>query len=137
MEGLRLPLTLLWAAVALVFVLGCANVSGMILSRTSGRSGEFATRLALGATGSRIAREIIVESLTVALAGGALGFLVGAWSLHAIQILGATVYPVLQTVTLDWRVAAAAIALSVLAGALAPLVPVWIAVREGLGMEHV
>ena len=136
MEGLRLPLTLLWAAVALVFVLGCANVSGMILSRTSGRSGEFATRLALGATGSRIAREIIVESLTVALAGGALGFLIGAWSLHAIQVLGATIYPVLQTVTLDWRVAAAAIALSVLAGAMAPVVPVWMAVREGLRAER-
>jgi predicted permease len=61
------------AAVALVLLLACANVAHLVLVRTVGRTSEFAVRLALGASASRLARLVLVENLLVALAGGALG----------------------------------------------------------------
>ncbi len=54
---------ILWAAVAAVFVLGCVNIGGMLLARSSGRVGEIATRLALGAPLSRIVRQLLTESI--------------------------------------------------------------------------
>ena len=134
-HDLKTPLLLLWAAVALVFLLGCVNVSGMMLSRTSGRAGEVATRMALGASGARVAQEVLIESLVVALAGGALGFLAGLWSLYAMQTLGSSLFPILQRVTPDWRVAGADIVLVVIAGVGSALVPVWrtLSARAGSG----
>jgi predicted permease len=135
-RDLKTPLLLLWAAVALVFVLGCVNVSGMMLSRTSGRASEVAIRVALGASNARVAQEVAIESLVVALAGGALGFLAGLWSLYAMQILGAKLFPILQRVTPDWRVAAADIVLAVIAGVGSALAPVWRTLRVGPGAGH-
>src|ERR1700740_3381701 len=106
----------LWAAVGAVFILGCVNIGGMLLARASGRVGEIATRLALGAPMSRIARQLLVESMTLGLIGGIAGVGIGYACLHELKILGAEAFSFLQTVDLDWRVLIGTLALTVLAG---------------------
>ncbi len=72
-SDLRQPLMLLWGAVGFVFILGCVNIGGMLLARASGRIGEIATRLALGAPFSRIVRQLLIESTALGLLGGLAG----------------------------------------------------------------
>jgi len=86
-QDLRQPLMILWAAVAAVFVLGCVNIGGMLLARASGRIGEIATRLALGAPLSRIVRQLLTESIVLGLLGGMAGVLVGWAGLAALRAL--------------------------------------------------
>ncbi|MBZ5606560.1 MAG: ABC transporter permease, partial [Acidobacteriia bacterium] len=129
---LRQPLKMLWAAVAAVFILGCVNIGGMLLARASGRVGEIATRLALGAPIGRIVRQLLVESTTLGLIGGAAGIGVGYACLQGLKILGADAYSLLETVDLDWRVLLATLALTVIAGIGFGLVPAWQAAHVDL-----
>jgi predicted permease len=131
-SDLRQPLMLLWAAVGFVFVLGCVNVGGMLLARASGRIGEIATRLALGAPFSRIVRQLLIESTTLGLLGGLAGSLVGWGALAALREYGALTFPFLETVDLDWRVLAGTLALTLFAGIAFGLAPAWQATRVDL-----
>jgi len=131
-SDLRQPLMLLWAAVTSVFVLGCVNISGLLLARASGRVAEIATRLALGAQFSRIVRQLLVESLALGLLGGAAGIAVGWGGLAALRALGSTTFSFLETVEPDWRVLAAAILLALLAGLAFGIVPAFQAARTDL-----
>jgi predicted permease len=131
-SDLRKPLMMLWAAVAVIFVLGCVNIGGMLLARSSGRVGEIATRLALGAPFARIARQLLVESTVLGLIGGAAGVLVGWAGLEALRALGSGAFSFLETVNLDWRVLAATLALTLIAGLVFGLVPAWQASRVDL-----
>lgn len=124
-QELRQPLMILWAAVAAVFVLGCVNIGGMLLARASGRVGEIATRLALGAPISRIVRQLLVESTVLGLLGGAAGVGVGWAGLQALKALGADTFSFLSLVELDWRVLAATLFLTLLAGIGFGMVPAW------------
>src|SRR5580704_1143361 len=131
-SDLRQPLMLLWDAVGVVFVLGCVNVGGMLLARASGRIGEIATRLALGAPFSRIVRQLLIESTALGLLGGLAGFLVGWGALAALREYGGLTFPFLETVELDWRVLAGTLVLTLFAGISFGLAPAWQATRVDL-----
>jgi predicted permease len=123
---------LLWAAVGFVFVLGCVNIGGMLLARASGRVGEIATRLALGAPFSRIVRQLLIESTLLGLLGGLAGALAGWAALAGLREFGAMTFSFLETVTLDGRVLAATLALTLIAGIAFGLAPAWQATRVDL-----
>jgi predicted permease len=129
---LRKPLMLLWCAVAFVFVLGCVNIGGMLLARASGRVGEIATRLALGAPFSRIVRQLLIESTMLGLLGGLAGALTGWGALAGLRAFGALTFPFLETVELDWRVLAGTLLLTLIAGIAFGLAPAWQATRVDL-----
>ena len=129
---LRQPMMILWAAVAAVFVLGCVNIGGMLLARSSGRMGEIATRLALGAPVSRIVRQLLVESCVLGLLGGALGTGVGWAALEALKKLGADAFGFLKLVDFDWRVLLATLALTLIAGIGFGLMPAFQAAHVDL-----
>jgi predicted permease len=131
-QDLRQPLMILWAAVAAVFVLGCVNIGGMLLARASGRVGEIATRLALGAPLSRIVRQLLTESVVLGLIGGIAGVLVGWAGLAALRALGAESFSFLTQVEFDWRVLMATLVLTLIAGIGFGLVPAWQASRVDL-----
>ena len=131
-NDLRKPLMLMWAAVAAVFVLGCVNIGGMLLARASGRVGEISTRLALGAPLSRIVRQLLVESVVLGLFGGAAGAAVGYGALAALRNIGSSSFSFLATVEPDWRVLAATIVLTLIAGVAFGIMPAWQASRVDL-----
>ncbi len=82
-RDVRGPLTLLWAAAFLVFVVGVANVVGLAVARSRARLGELGTRLALGARRSDIVRQLVVEGLLLAVAGMSAGLLLAWWLLSS------------------------------------------------------
>ncbi|HTB10560.1 MAG TPA: ABC transporter permease [Bryobacteraceae bacterium] len=129
---LREPLMLLSAAVGFVFILGCVNIGGMLLARSSGRVGEIATRLALGAPFSRIVRQLLIESTVLGLLGGLAGTAVGWGALAGLRNFGSMTFPFLETVEMDWRVLASTLFLTLVAGVGFGLAPAWQATRVDL-----
>lgn len=85
--GIRTTLLVLLGAVALVLLIGCANVASLLIARNTGRQRELALRLALGASIWRLTRQLLLESLLLAAAGGVGGILVAAWILDLLPSL--------------------------------------------------
>jgi predicted permease len=121
-QFLKLPMII--AGVVLLIV--CANVAGMILARGETRSSEIGVRLALGARPSRIVRQLLTESIMLALAGGLLGLLLGLWLSNWLRSLLPETYlglPLRFDLALDKRVFTFTLAISVLTGALSGIAP--------------
>jgi putative ABC transport system permease protein len=137
MEGTRTTMLTLLAAVAFVLLIASVNVANLLLARGAARQREFAIRRALGAAGSRIARQLLTESLVLSMAGGALGLLLAAGStrvLFYVFKLGSMQLPLrpIDSIEMDGRVFAFALAVSCITGVMFGIAPALSAVRRGL-----
>lgn len=121
---LRPVLYLLWAGVAFVLLIGCVNIANLVMIRSSGRAREMATRHAIGASYGRLGRQMLSETLLLAVAGGALGILLGWWALSAVPALGLDELPRGHEIRMDVTTVAVAAGLTLVVGLLIGLVPV-------------
>jgi predicted permease len=121
--GVRRALLILIASVGLVLLVACANVANLQLSRALARQKEIAVRAALGASRARVVRQLLTESVLLALAGGALGLLFSFWSLDGIRALGARSVPRLHEIGIRGDVLLFTLAISVASGILFGLAP--------------
>jgi len=122
---IRTPLLLLFAAVALVLLVVCANVANLILSRAASRQREIGVRLALGAPRARLLQLLLCESVLLSVAGGVLGVGIAAVILRTLPSVIATSLPGLETVAMDYRVLAFTVSVSVLTALAFGLVPLF------------
>src|SRR5439155_8919122 len=101
---IRSELLITWTAVLIVLLIGCVNIAGLLLTRCSARSREIATRMALGGGRAAIVRQLLVESLLLAVGGGVIGAGIGALSLGWLKKLGAESFESWHPITIDARV---------------------------------
>ena len=128
----RTPLFVFLGAVALVLLIACANLANLLLARATSRRREFAVRAALGGAGWRLARQLLVESLLLAVLGGVAGLVIGQLGITAIVGAIPSGVPRLQEVGLDGRVLIVVAAITSLTALLFGLAPAWQAARADI-----
>jgi predicted permease len=116
-------LFILLGAVGTVLIIACANVASLLLARATARRKEVAMRAALGAGTGRIIRQLLTESIVLALSAGFIGVLLGAASLSLFRAIVPADLPGMALVEFDWRVCSFAAALSILTGLSFGIVP--------------
>ncbi len=134
-RGLRSGLLLLFAAVAFVLLIGCANVANLLAGRALERRREIAIRTAMGAGRGRLVRQILTENLLLCALGAAAGVLLAYGGLRyflAVQPVELPIGVTSASVSLDWRALGFAAALAVLTAILSGLLPAWQASGFGL-----
>jgi putative ABC transport system permease protein len=122
-SDVQLPLIVFMVAVAFVLLIACANVVNLSLSRSAARSREVAIRSAIGAGRGRIMRQLLTESLLLALAGGAIGSLLALWLKDLLVAFSPGDIPRLDEVRLDWRVLVFTLGITLLTTLLTGLAP--------------
>jgi predicted permease len=128
----RLAVLVLLGFVALVLLIACVNVANLLLTRATGRQKEIAVRTALGASWTRVVRQLLTESLLLALFGGAAGLLVAEAALQVVRTINPGNIPRIEAIGLDGNVLAFTFAVAILTGLLFGLVPALRAARVEL-----
>ncbi|HWA57334.1 MAG TPA: ABC transporter permease [Gemmatimonadales bacterium] len=123
------PIRILVGAIACVLLIACANVASLLLSRGIARSREMAVRLALGAGQGALVRQLLLESIVLAVLGGVLGLLVAVWGLQGLLHFVPSDVPLTDGIRLDAKVLGFAAGLSLLTGLVFGLLPAWQIVR--------
>jgi putative ABC transport system permease protein len=122
-QGVQSILFVLLAAVGFVLLIACANVANLLLARSMGRAREFAIRSVLGATQTRVVRQLLTESVLLGLGGGVLGLVLAAWGTQAGLAVLPQALPRAGDVRIDPRVLLFTLGVSVVAGVLFGLTP--------------
>jgi putative ABC transport system permease protein len=126
----RTGLLVVLGAVSCVMLITCANIAGLAVVRAIGRRKELAVRAALGASGRQLMRQLLVESLLLALVGGGLGILLANWGVTAIlALVGNGWLPRAGEIAINTPVLLAALALTLVTGVAFGLAPAWSAAR--------
>ena len=116
-------LMVLMAAVGLVLLIACANIANLLLVRSTERQQEMETRMALGASGARLMRQLLTESVVLAFAGGLVGVAITPWILHELVAIAAKSLPRAIHTGIDGRALALTAAISLATGILFGLAP--------------
>jgi predicted permease len=137
-RGVRPVLLAVLGAVILLLAIACVNVTNLLLARGAQRRGEFAMRGALGAGRGRLVRQLLTESVVLALLGGALGMVVATLGVRALVVLSPPTLPRLDAIHLDGSVFAFALATVALVGLVVGLFPALQLARgdPGTGLQH-
>lgn len=130
---MRPILLVLLGAVGFVLLISCINVANLLLARSTSRQQEFAIRLALGAGQQRVIRQLLTESVLLALIGGTLGLLLAKFGTAAALAAMPSTLPRSEDIGLDLRVLLFTLAISFVAGIVFGLTPAWKAARGSLG----
>ena len=121
--GLKQPLMMLWGGVAIVLLIACVNIAGLLLARGSSRSREIVTRLALGSGRRAVVRQLLTESIVLGLAGGAAGLATGWTILEVLKRTGMDSLGLWRPIGLDWKVALVTFAIAAVTSVLFGLAP--------------
>jgi predicted permease len=128
------PLLILFCSVGFVLLIACANVSNLFLSRGWARRREFAIRTAIGATRGALLRQLAVESVLVALMGGACAFFMALWTLRGIRAILPPDIPRIQDIRIDSGVGWFTLGASLLAALLSGFVPALLSSRQDVNL---
>lgn len=131
-EGYRQSLLMLMVAVALVLLIACGNVAGLLLARGSSKRAELSVRAALGASGARLIRHLLAESLALAIVGGVLGTLLAAWLRPLFLQLLAVDPPAGGSTGIATTVLVFAVGISVVTGVVSGIMPALRTARDDL-----
>jgi putative ABC transport system permease protein len=128
----RRPLFIMLGAVGVVLLIACANAANLLLARAVARRREMAIRQALGAARGRLVRQLLTESVLLALAAGVVGILFAGWGLRALITIWPNALPNATEIALDGPVLAFTVGLALLTGLAFGLVPAWRASAPGI-----